>query len=52
MISEHARPDGRAQAFGPKDEVLSKVLRRGAGSGSAAPAQPALKVVESQRAAS
>jgi PrtD family type I secretion system ABC transporter len=44
--------DGRAQAFGPKDEVLSKVLRRGAGSGSAAPAQPALKVVESQRAAS
>ena len=44
--------DGKAQTFGPKDEVLSKVLRRGAGSGSAAPAQPALKVVESQRAAS
>jgi PrtD family type I secretion system ABC transporter len=52
--------DGRTQAFGLKDEVLSKVLRRGGGPGSAAPAQPAhataggtvLKVVESQRAAS
>jgi PrtD family type I secretion system ABC transporter len=37
---------GRAQAFGPKDEVLSRVLQRdtGSGVGAAAPAR-ALKVV-------
>jgi ABC-type protease/lipase transport system fused ATPase/permease subunit len=46
--------DGRAQAFGPKDEVLSKVLRR-PGEGPAA-AQTGggtmLKVVETQGVAS
>jgi ATP-binding cassette subfamily C protein len=36
---------GRAQAFGPKDEVLAKVLRRDA------PAGGALKVVSDERAA-
>ena len=49
--------DGRAQAFGPKDEVLSKVLRRAPGPADGAqPAQAAggtmLKVVETQGAAS
>ena len=51
--------DGRAQAFGPKDEVLSKVLRRPPGTPSGegpAAAQTGggtmLKVVETQGAAS
>ena len=51
--------DGRAQAFGPKDEVLSKVLRRGpapAGTGEVASATAQggamLKVVEGQGASS
>jgi ATP-binding cassette subfamily C protein len=35
---------GRAQAFGPKDEVLSRVLQRDTGAGPGAPAR-ALKVV-------
>jgi ABC-type protease/lipase transport system fused ATPase/permease subunit len=49
--------DGKVQAFGPKDEVLSKVLRRApAPEATAVPAAAAggamLKVVESQGAAS
>jgi len=48
--------DGKAQTFGPKDEVLNKVLRRPAGPGAAEAGQsPAgggtlLKVVENQGA--
>jgi ATP-binding cassette subfamily C protein len=50
--------DGKAQAFGPKDEVLSKVLRRPAGSAGAEagagtgahPGTAVLKVVEAQAA--
>jgi ABC-type protease/lipase transport system fused ATPase/permease subunit len=54
--------DGKAQAFGPKDEILSKVLRRPAGPASAEagpgphagahPGTAVLKVVEAQGAKS
>ena len=48
--------DGKAQTFGPKDEVLNKVLRRPAGPGAAEAGQSSagggtlLKVVETQGA--
>ena len=47
--------DGQVQAFGPKDEVLSKVLRRPAAappSRQRPPRARMLKVVEAQGAAS
>jgi ATP-binding cassette, subfamily C, bacterial PrsD len=48
--------DGKAQTFGPKDEVLNKVLRRPAGPAAAEAGQSPggggtlLKVVENQGA--
>jgi hypothetical protein len=46
--------DGKAQTFGPKDEVLNKVLRRPAGPAAAGQSSAGggtlLKVVETQGA--